>query len=69
VEAPFMTIGEVADVLGISVDRVRQLERAGQIRPLRTSFGWRLFETGAVHALRERRQRQRQRGRAQQGSR
>jgi excisionase family DNA binding protein len=51
-----MTSGEAARVLGVSAERVRQLENAGQIEAMRTASGLRLFSAVAVEALRRRRQ-------------
>jgi excisionase family DNA binding protein len=51
-----MTSGQAARVLGVSAERVRQLENAGQIEAMRTASGLRLFSAVAVEALRRRRQ-------------
>jgi excisionase family DNA binding protein len=40
----FLTVGEAARALGLSPDRVRQLERAKVLRALRTQTGVRIFE-------------------------
>jgi excisionase family DNA binding protein len=54
--SPLLTISEAAEQLGVSVERVRQIERAGQIQALRTSHGMRLFLADEVRELRARRE-------------
>ena len=56
----YLTIGQTAKRLRLGVDRVRQLEREGQLRAVRTQGGHRRFRETDVERLR----RQRQAGRA-----
>ncbi len=51
-----LTTGEVARALNVSVDRVRQLARSGQLTFTETPYG-RLFDPVEVEAFRERHQR------------
>ena len=48
----FLTTGEVSRILGISPDRVRQLERVGTLPARRTETGVRVFERGIVEEFR-----------------
>lgn len=50
---------DVSRTLGISTDRVRQLERCGQLPAKRTETGVRLFTRSAVEEFRQRRERKR----------
>ncbi len=54
-----LTTGEVSRSLGISTDRVRQLERCGQLPARRTETGVRLFERTVVEEFRRKRERER----------
>jgi len=54
-----LTTGEVSRSLGISADRVRQLERCGQLPARRTETGVRLFERTTVEEFRRKRERKR----------
>ena len=49
-----LTIGEVALRLGLSVDRVRRLEAAGELSAVRTAGGHRRFAPADVEAFRKR---------------
>ena len=53
------TVQDAARELGISADRVRQLERAGLIPCLRTPTGVRLFRPADVRKLAETRAKER----------
>ena len=55
-----LTSGEVGKVLGVTAERVRQLERAGILRAMKTPTGRRIYRVRDVDALRRRRQRERQ---------
>jgi excisionase family DNA binding protein len=57
-EAP-LTTGEVARLLGVSTDRVRQLDREGVLQAERTDSGLRLFDRKAAEALAARRKQER----------
>lgn len=59
----FLTTGEVSRSLGLSTDRVRQLERCGELPARRTETGVRLFERTAVEAFRQQRERKKGSGR------
>lgn len=50
------TTGDASRYLGVSAERVRQLERSGQLRAERTVNGIRIFSLSAVEELRRRRQ-------------
>jgi excisionase family DNA binding protein len=47
-----MRIGQVADVLGVSRDTIRRLERAGVIAPQRDWAGHRRFNPADLERLR-----------------
>jgi len=51
----FWMTGVVAKNLSISEDRVRQLERAGILKAIRTSTGVRLFDPADVRVLKQQR--------------
>ena len=51
-----LTTGEVSRELGISTDRVRQLERCGELPAKRTETGVRLFARSAVEEFRRKRE-------------
>lgn len=51
----FWMTGAVAKDLSLSEDRVRQLERAGILKALRTSTGVRLFDPADVRLLKQQR--------------
>lgn len=53
------TTGEAGRYLGISSERVRQLERAGQLPAERTINGIRLFTSDTVEGFRRRREKRR----------
>lgn len=55
--ADILTTGEVSRALGLSTDRVRQLERYGELPARRTETGVRLFSRTAVEEFRQQRQR------------
>lgn len=55
----FLTTGEVSRSLGISADRVRQLERCGALPARRTETGVRLFDRSVVEVFRQQRERNR----------
>jgi len=57
-----LTTGEVSRVLGLSADRIRQLERYGELPARRTETGVRLFERATVEAFRRSRDERRLRG-------
>lgn len=57
--ADILITGEVSRSLGISADRVRQLERCGHLPAQRTETGVRLFKRTAVEAFRQQRERKR----------
>ncbi len=48
---PPITVSEAARILGLSADRVRQLERVGILPSLRTSAGWRLFDRSIIERI------------------
>lgn len=50
--------GDVAKRLGVTADRVRQLEREGRLVPQRTESGWRLYRRRDVEREIARRQQQ-----------
>jgi len=50
--AQFLTIGQVAKVLGRSHNTVRTYGREGKLRVLRNYRGWRLFDPRDVERLR-----------------
>jgi DNA-binding transcriptional MerR regulator len=52
---PPITTSDVARLLGRSVDRVRQLERAGKISCVRTASGMRLFDPAEAERFAEQR--------------
>lgn len=54
-----MVTSEVARRLGISPERVRQLERSGELQEIRTRTGVRIYSAVAVEALRQQRASQR----------
>ncbi|WP_413933387.1 MerR family DNA-binding transcriptional regulator [Nitrospira sp. BLG_1] len=54
-----LTVGEVSRALGMSADRVRQLERIGVLPATRTATGVRIFSRSAVEAFRKQRQERR----------
>ncbi len=47
-----MRIGEASEVLGISRDTIRRLERAGVIGPARDRAGHRRFSPGDIERIR-----------------
>lgn len=47
---PMVSIGRAADRLGLSVDTVRELERAGDLQAVRTAGGHRRFAVAALDA-------------------
>ena len=51
----YLSIGETARRLGLEVDTVRKLERAGQIRAVRTNGGHRRFDEAEVERVRRNR--------------
>ena len=51
-EAEMVSIGEVARLLGVSVDTVRRWERAGRIHAHRTAGGQRRFPASEVDRVR-----------------
>lgn len=57
--AALLTTGEAGRYLGISSERVRQLERSGQLPATRTINGIRLFTSSTVEGFRRRRQQKR----------
>jgi excisionase family DNA binding protein len=59
-----MTVADAAEILGLSVDMVRLLERSGRLPALRTTRGIRLFRRADVDRLAEERKRGRK-GRSQ----
>lgn len=48
-----LTIGDVADVLGVSVSRVRQYEDEGRIASLRNLKGYRRYDPAEVERFRQ----------------
>lgn len=54
----FISTGEAARLLGLSVERVRQLARDGTLRPFAETAGGRVFERREVLVLIEKRERQ-----------
>jgi excisionase family DNA binding protein len=46
-----LTVSDVARRLGISTSRVRQLGHSGELRPLRTLAGWRVYDEAQVERL------------------
>lgn len=54
---PFLLTGDVARLLHVSPVTVRQWERTGRLRAVRTARGVRLFERAAVDRLLLERQR------------
>lgn len=54
-----LTIGGAARILGLSTQRVRQLERSNLLPALRTETGVRLFERKVVERFRQERERNR----------
>lgn len=55
-QSKFLTVGEAARALGISADRVRQLERSNVLPALRTETGVRLFERTVIEEFWQRRE-------------
>lgn len=55
--ADILTTGEVAKILGLSTQRIRQLETGGDLHPRRTATGVRIFDRREVEQLLYRRQR------------
>lgn len=51
-DAALLLVGTVARRLDVSDDRVRQLERTGVLRAIRTSTGVRLFDPADVERVR-----------------
>ena len=51
-----LTSAEVGKRLNLSSERVRQLERAGQLPAVRTTNGIRLFTASAVEEFQQRRE-------------
>jgi DNA-binding transcriptional MerR regulator len=54
--AEILTTGEVAKMLGLSTQRVRQLEASGCLHPRRTATGVRIYEYEEVQCVLRRRQ-------------
>jgi len=54
-----LTIGEAAKRLGLSTQRIRQLERAGVLQARRTESGVRIFARAVVDEFRRKREAQR----------
>ena len=54
---PDVAIGEAARILGLSVDKVRELADSGELECERTSGGHRRFTSGALESYRSRRSR------------
>lgn len=54
-----ITTGMVARALGISAERVRQIERAGYLPAMRTANGIRLFRADDVKEFRKQREERR----------
>lgn len=52
VTAQHLTTGDTAKTLGVSDERVRQLEREGKLTATRTAGGFRLFDSKQVERLR-----------------
>lgn len=50
IEQPLLS-GEAARILGVSADRVRELEVAGRLVAVRTPSGTRLYERAQVEEL------------------
>ena len=59
--APPITVSEAARILGLSADRVRQLERTGALPSIRTASGMRLFDRTVVERVAGERQERRSR--------
>ena len=52
-----LTVGEASRELGMSPDRVRQLERTGILRATRTATGVRIFSKNVIEEFRRHRER------------
>jgi DNA-binding transcriptional MerR regulator len=50
---PSLTTGDAAKELNVSAERVRQLEREGVQRAVKTKSGMRIFSASEVEALRQ----------------
>jgi excisionase family DNA binding protein len=50
---PSLTTGDAAKELNVSAERVRQLEREGVLRAVKTKSGMRIFSASEVEALRQ----------------
>jgi excisionase family DNA binding protein len=55
----WLTVSDVAKILGVTPDAVRDLERRARLRAIRTLGGVRLFRASDVEHLRQRREKQR----------
>lgn len=59
--ADVLTTGEASHELELSPDRIRQLERCGELPARRTRSGVRLFDRAVVEDFRRRREQKRSR--------
>ncbi len=59
---PYLKIGDVATLVGISATMIRAWERVGLIRPVRTSSQYRLYTSDDVKVLKRARYLRRERG-------
>jgi excisionase family DNA binding protein len=50
-EIELLTVGDAAEILGLSADMVRVLHRNGLLQALRTPRGYRLFRRSDVERL------------------
>jgi DNA-binding transcriptional MerR regulator len=55
----FLTTGESGKILELSSERVRQLEREGQLKAMRTAKGQRIFRLDDIEAFKRKRSSQR----------
>jgi excisionase family DNA binding protein len=60
----WLTVSDVAKILGVTPDAIRGLDRRGWLRANRTLGGVRLFRSSDVERLRQRREKKRAAGRA-----
>lgn len=56
-----LTVSDAARLIGCSAQTVRELERKGELRAMRTDAGWRLFHRDDVLRFVEERARRRDR--------
>jgi DNA-binding transcriptional MerR regulator len=59
VTTELLSTGDVARILGVSVDSVRVMERLGRLKAMRTVSGQRIFDRREVERMRAKREGQR----------